>query len=300
MYTPNNQKVFLQAFAGAVAGLLGQSTPLTTTRGSYTATLNIANAWAQSVDTQWASALDPDEFEYTEIAEFSNDLFMVFEPQVGSTAPAFFTKTANALLTMLADAEAVLAAEGITPGAPGGNENYVYITNGSSLNGQGVGGPTTVALVSLKAKGSGIFRWSATAVQAGAAAGETVDFVVTSQTGTGAESFTGGATAVGGSGPSEASTINLLTSNGVAGTGIAVTGGGGGELTQYTDFVQIGTAAIGAKFSAGGIMQNSVTAQAPRVPFPLGNNVMLLVKITNSTTNRLVTGICVSLEEMPN
>jgi hypothetical protein len=293
-YSPNNINVYLQAFAGAVAGLLGQSTPLGTVSGSYTATITIAGAWAQEVDTQWDSTANPDQFRFDEIYVFSNDLFQVYEPQPNTT-PAMFAKSAQALFVLMTDAETYLTAQGIPiPRLPGGN--YGFITADSTSNGQGVGGPTIVAVVGLAAKGSGIFDWKASADQAAAAATEVVTWDVTSQTGVVPFASTGSTNAKGAS--ADGATAGLV-SNGVAGTGIVITAGGGGELTQDHYVHTVGTAAVGSRYSGGGTMQNSVTAVNTRTPFPLNNNVILVLKITNSATNRVVSNINMSLSERP-
>jgi hypothetical protein len=116
-YTPNNEYVYLQAFSGAVAGLLGQSTSLTTGRGTYTKTISIAGAWAQAVDTQWGDSTNPDQFENAEILAFSTDLFAAYDPQPRSVSanPATYTATVAGMFQVLSDAETYLADQGISP-----------------------------------------------------------------------------------------------------------------------------------------------------------------------------------------
>ena len=117
-YTPNNIYVYLQAFSGAVAGLLGQSKSLVTTpRGANTDTIDIAGAWAQEVDAQWGVSTNPDLFEYEEILNFSTELFQAINPQPSSrsTSPATYTSTVEALMVLLEDGEAYLSSQSITP-----------------------------------------------------------------------------------------------------------------------------------------------------------------------------------------
>jgi hypothetical protein len=161
-YTPNNQYVFNQAYAGAVAGLLGQSTPLVNTRGAYASTVAIAGAWAQEVDTQWNTSTNPDQFQFQAIFAFSNDLFQVTEPQVSSvsTLPATYLKSANALLAVLTDAETYLTSIGITPNTIGAaGLNFV----GSRMAGihaqtQSAANPVAVAAVAVQQKRNGLWE----------------------------------------------------------------------------------------------------------------------------------------------
>jgi hypothetical protein len=132
-YTPKNVYVYIQAFTGAVAGLLGQSTNLVSTpRGYYTDTLDVAGAWAQEVDAQWFISfgnVDPDLFQFNEVLNFSDDLFQVCDPQPdtgvtdtgSSTNPATYLKSAQALMAILSDGETYLAGLGIVVPGFGGD-----------------------------------------------------------------------------------------------------------------------------------------------------------------------------------
>lgn len=140
MYSPNNIYVYMQAFSGAVAGLLGQSNSLTSTRGATTPTIGIAGAWAQEVDTQWASSTNPDLFEYEEILSFSTALFLVCDPQPEpeSTTAATYTTSAKALIAILADTETYLSGQGIVvppiPGGGGGGvEGFTYVSASATV-----------------------------------------------------------------------------------------------------------------------------------------------------------------------
>jgi hypothetical protein len=293
-YTPNNSTVYLQAFSGAVAGLLGQSTPLTTTRGQYTDTIDIAGAWAQAFDTEWGVATNPDAFEAAEILTFSNDLFQVLEPQPNtgttgagsSTNPTTYTATAAALMEVLTEAETYLAASATI----GNLYNKGWMNDQTTTNGQGVGGPTTVAIVQATARGSGIFRFNAAAAQAAAAAAEVVTWDVSYEEGTGVVTATGGTAAtLGGKSSGE-----VLYASAAAGTGIVITAGGGTNEQLASEATTIGTAAVGSDFAAGGLFWNNVT----NLPFAAGTNVILKLRITNSATNRVVSSINVALEEI--
>lgn len=297
-YTPNNLAVYTQAFSGAVAGLLGQSTPLGTTRGQYTKTINIAGAWAQEVDTKWNTADDPDSFENAEIFAFSNDLFQVYEPQpdtgttgIGSsTNPATYANTALDLLAVLADGETYLDGQGIAP--PSINEsNLGWMNDQATTNGQGDGGPTTVAIVQAVVRGSGIFRWAVSGAQPAAAGTEVVTWRASYETGVGAVTTTGGTAATLGEAAVGGKT---QYASAATGTGIVVTAGGGADEALASEAGTVGTAAVGSSFAASGILQNNVAG----TPFAQGSNVILKLGLTNSATNRVVSSMNVSLEEI--
>ena len=168
---------------------------------------------------------------------------------------------------------------------PPADPNMAFMQNATTTNGQGVTGPTICALLSLTAKYSGVFDYSFAASQA-AAATEVATFTLTSQTGSGALAFTG----------QSASGVGGQVSSAVAGTGIAVSTGGGGELVLASSAFTVATAGAGASYAQSGVLHNSITATVV-TPFARGQNVLLLLKITNSVTNRQVTGISMSLRE---
>ena len=173
-----------------------------------------------------------------------------------------------------------------TSQGPNQDPNVAFITNGSTTNAQGAGGPTNVALVQLVCKGSGVFDYMVSASAAGAG-GDVVTWALQSQTGTGAAAYTGATAAPG---------LGGLYASGAAGTGIAITGGGGGALTQLSQVQTVGTAAVGAAFSASGTLHNSVVATVV-TPFVRGQNVFFALQLTDSATNRAVSGISLSLRE---
>lgn len=184
-------------------------------------------------------------------------------------------------------------------GLRGGLGNYIAITQGVTTNPEGAGGPTIVALVKTTVKASGIFLWSVSA-DAAAVAADVGTWTVTSQSGAGAVTSTGGGAPGGVIEGKTGSSFSALVATAVAGTGIVITAGGGGELTQYTRAETEATAGANDTVSASGIMQNSVTAAAgANVPFGSGVNVFLVLKYTNSVANRAITSINMSLLELP-
>jgi hypothetical protein len=200
-------------------------------------------------------------------------------------------------------AQLMLALQGAGGGLlEAGLGNYAVINQSATTNAEGSGGPTTCALVCVTAQASGIFMWYASAVSAAAAA-DVSTWSVTSQTGTGAATTTGGGAPTGYFyGPPYIETAPAsapLVATAIAGTGIVITAGGGSSKIQYSRAQTIGTAAVDDSFSAFGIMQNSLTALGARVPFTRGSNVFLLLNYTNSVANRAVSDINLGIVELP-
>jgi hypothetical protein len=292
-YTPLNQAIFQAAMAGAMAGATGDGIGSGTAPAlvaGYSAYALAAFAYAQAYDTNRGSATSGSlENLTTELESLS--AFRNRNPTsvVNANVPATWTPLAADVLAAVQ--EAVTVAGGNTSGVPG---NRAWATDQVTTNGQGVGGPTIVLALSLIARGSGIFRWSASAEQAAAAATEVLTWTVTTQTGAAALALAGGTNVTSGFAPAGGA---AQFASAAAGTGITVTTGGGGELTAVSEAITIGTAAVGGYFGAGGLVMNGGTAAAP-VPFTQGDNVLLLVKVTNSATNRVVASMNASLEEL--
>ena len=213
------------------------------------------------------------------------------------------------------------ANQGVNP------PNLVSLPNSAPGNNQGMGGPTAIAYVAATCLYTGVFRWSAKA-QATTVAGDVSTWTVTSQTGAGAITTTGATTlvqanaaAVPAPGANSLGIIlaptfggNMQTglSNGMAGTGIVITAGGGGAKTQDSSARTIGAGATLQDFySASGLMVNvAPVAGAPQIQsasvqnyrtassFPLGSNVFLILSYTNSAANRAISGIELTLEEV--
>ena len=178
--------------------------------------------------------------------------------------------------------------------------NYAVITQGSTTNGEGSGGPTACALVCLTAQVSGIFLWWASAEVAAATAADVSTFTMTSQTGTGTPTVTGGGAPSGYFyGPTANPLAGPETATATAGTGLVITAGGGSAKTQYVRAETLGTGSTGDSFTAVGVMQNSVTAAGTRTPFTKGNNVFLLLSYTNTAANRVLSDINLGLLELP-
>jgi hypothetical protein len=129
-YVPNNLYVFCTALAGASAGLLANSTSLSTssTYDGYLNTLPIAMAYAEAIDTAWASELNPTVYEKDEIDDLST-LYWSQQNPIGKPAaddPASYTTLAKAFLAIVQAGDDALAAQNIVSPAIGGGGGSGY------------------------------------------------------------------------------------------------------------------------------------------------------------------------------
>jgi hypothetical protein len=112
-YDPTNLTVYSLAYAGAQAGFIAGRAISSTNPLDY-ADMNVAaGIWAQEFDTLWDSSAAIDEVQAMGIALQS---YAVWE----SRSPTIATATqvaplVNAILTNIAEAETLLALQGITP-----------------------------------------------------------------------------------------------------------------------------------------------------------------------------------------
>jgi hypothetical protein len=304
-YAILNPNIYYAAFSGAMAGMTGYSMgsgQATAVAANYSVQANAAFAFAQSYDTNRGGSPSL-PFENLLTSQLCKEAFENRNPGLVTNVNVPATWTGLSADILAAVTEAINVSNAGTTGTAGA-PNFAFITADATANGEGSGGPTIVAAIQLVSKYTGVFDWTASAVQAAAAATEVVTWIVTTQTAAGAPAFTftGGTPAKGGISTGAPPAAQCVVTNGVAGTGIVVTAGGGGELTQWSSAETVGTAAVGSKFGTGGVAQNSVTtATVPNttggVRFPLNSNVILLMKITNSATNRVVSNINMSLTE---
>lgn len=305
MYTPNNQFVYLQAFAGAVAGLLGQSTPLTSgTRGYYTATMDIAGAWAQEVDTLWDSPTNPDQFEFAEIFAFSNDLFLVTEPQPSTgnatpgsgTNPATYANSVNALMSLMTDAETYLTGQGITPGPiPGGSGgNYVAIDRGAPAN-YATPAASIIAAIVVTPRASGIFRVTAGLGLTDSSSEEVSMFLYAQEQAVAGTPITltgGTAAAQLGSGTGANALGETMTA---VSTAIGITGGTGAKELATKNITAVATDPTNVGIS--GIFSYS-TGGTTKTPFALNETCVLYVAVTCAAGTLSAMNLDFSVEEL--
>jgi hypothetical protein len=119
-YSPNNVSVYLNAFAGAIAGLgafqryLNDPVP-----ADYAASARMADALAQEVDIAWGSSV-PTSLELSIIENACEVVWADRSPLENAVAftPANYTSLAAGIVALALEGNAIVVAEGISPNAP--------------------------------------------------------------------------------------------------------------------------------------------------------------------------------------
>ncbi len=116
-YTPNNAAIYLAAYAGALAGLGACTQPIS----NVTNPANMADAFAQAVDTVWGATgfavLDQTELqECSEAAWENRSPLKMPDAQIASA----YTGIATEIVALVRAGTARVRAEGIDPNAGGG------------------------------------------------------------------------------------------------------------------------------------------------------------------------------------
>jgi hypothetical protein len=120
MYVPNNANVYLKAFAGFMAGITASATT-DTTEADYSGYAQMADAWAQQLDTSWGVSA-PTFLELDMIAEASEAVWAGRSPLPSDIAlhPGSYTQVAEAVIARVLEGNAQVVSEGIDPNAGGG------------------------------------------------------------------------------------------------------------------------------------------------------------------------------------
>ncbi len=303
-YPPNNLCVYIYAQAGCMGALIAaRNQPTDPNEADYADAAERADFFAQEIDTIWGvgsyTNADLQQIQSAAASLWAGGRSPV--PGAAGLTAAGYTGIAQALIAGVKAGTAQIVAEGINPNGCGGGgggtvTNVGAIYDQNTTSNQGSGGPTIVALIQLTVKGSGRFRFSAKA-NATVVSGDTSQWTLTTQSGTGAVTTTGGASTGGSNGIVPATGVALVSNSGVPGTGIVITGGNG--LDTQTIATEGGGTTIGVgatlldKFNASGVLQNGNNG-----PFaPSGSNVFLILSYTNSAGNRQIGNIVLSLEE---
>lgn len=116
-YVPNNLVVFVQAYSGAMAGMVASGRFLTdATSADYTNPATVIGAFAQSFDTAWG-ATEPDFLQSQMINAACKSVWEDrFNTNTGSNAtPASYTALCNAIIATIAAAETYFGGQGIVP-----------------------------------------------------------------------------------------------------------------------------------------------------------------------------------------
>jgi hypothetical protein len=120
MYVPNNTPVYLRAFTGFMAGITSSATS-DTSAGDYTLAAQMADAYAQQIDTEWG-ATAPTNLELDLIEEASSSIWTGRTPPSSDVAliPGTYTQTAQAIIARVQQGNTQVVSEGIDPNATGG------------------------------------------------------------------------------------------------------------------------------------------------------------------------------------
>ena len=154
-YTPNQNVVYLAAFAGALAGMASNRILGPTVPATYAALASAADAFAQSFDTQYGAVKPSALFQQELIAELSESAWQDVAPPPTSVSslPASYTAMCNSLIAMVDEATAQIAAEGV---GPFGNEWTAYTPTFNTQNADGALGDGVIQGM-FKIEGDSLF-----------------------------------------------------------------------------------------------------------------------------------------------
>lgn len=121
-YTPNNTSVYLQAFAGCIAGLtLSGRYPLSAFGADYQGEATQADAFAQEIDTVFGAST-PTGFELLALQTTCAWVWSYGRSPLtaNATTPTSYTQLAKAIVALVQESNAQVVAEGINPNGGGG------------------------------------------------------------------------------------------------------------------------------------------------------------------------------------
>ncbi len=118
-YTPNSTPIYLRAAAGCMSGL-GAGAATDTSPGDYTFYAQIADAFAQQVDTLWTGT--PTNFELETLEEVCEAIWESRSPPPSdvATKAGTYYQTAKAVIARVQQANTQVVSEGIDPNDTGG------------------------------------------------------------------------------------------------------------------------------------------------------------------------------------
>ncbi|MGO9835538.1 MAG: hypothetical protein ACLP1X_15125 [Polyangiaceae bacterium] len=118
MYVPNNATVYLKALEGFVAGITSAANT-DTNPADYANAGQMADAYAQQLDTSWGAAA-PTAFEQANIGSASSAVWLLRSSiTANQLIPASYTQVAEAIIARVRQANAQIVSEGIDPNAGG-------------------------------------------------------------------------------------------------------------------------------------------------------------------------------------
>lgn len=119
-YTPNNTDVYLRAAAGFMAGIAA-SAVTDTLAGDFSLYAQMADAYAQQLDTSWGVTPTPTNLELFTIQEVSEAVWENRSPPptVNATTPGTYTQVAQSVIARVQQINAQVISQGIDPNGPG-------------------------------------------------------------------------------------------------------------------------------------------------------------------------------------
>lgn len=304
-YVPKNINVFASAFAGAMAGagVPNGAFIVDPSAGDYAGVAGVAQAFAQAVDTAWGNVTPANIYDQNCLTDAAQALFSrgAFPVTAATQTQTNWTTAATALVAMVQEGDAVMAGQGVNPGA-GSGSNRAYGAGGATTAAAAT--ITVIAAAKLIAKGSGLFKAWASMSWAALAAADVGTFTVKVFTdavaGTPLTLGNVGAIGFGSNGfaqPGQVAVNNNgpFTSN--AGAGITITGANAG-YTEDTKAVTEGTAAVGAMFAWENVIGVAAAAAGAETPIPVGQTCLVTLSITNSVAARATGNISIGMYEL--
>jgi hypothetical protein len=144
-YSPNNVAIYLNAFAGSMAGLAAADKYVTDpTEADYSVYATAADALAQEIDTVWGTAT----FTSADLLQLQAATSAVWGagrsplPTAQASTPGSYSNLAAALVAAVQAGTAQIVAEGINPGA-GGASGSLHTFNSVNASDTGTGNTTT-------------------------------------------------------------------------------------------------------------------------------------------------------------
>lgn len=183
MYSPNNVAVYLNAFAGAMAGLAAADKYLTDpTEADYSVYATAADAYAQEVDTVWGTATytstDLLQLQAASAAPWGAGRSPL--PTAQAATPGSYANLAAAIVAAVQEGTAQVVSEGINPGPVNGSGGTISTGGGTNGGATATANQTSYDAPAYTPKTTGhLSVWgymSITGQGGGVADGDEIDF----------------------------------------------------------------------------------------------------------------------------
>ena len=137
-YVPNNQAIFIAAYAGALAGMgVSDRVPTDNNPSDYSGLAEVAGAFAQCFDQLYPGPVNT--LSVLTVEEICETAWQERSPnaQAPFLTPATYTPLCNALIAILQAGLAYFTAQGVSPNVPGGGSitrlsRFWYVDGGTT------------------------------------------------------------------------------------------------------------------------------------------------------------------------